>query len=193
MRLDAHVGVTYFRSCHRVGGPLSRRSGNESPERVEASGQDFLGVSRVLIGETTGSRKEHPVREKHSGVWLVPGLVMVYFSLTSTGKPDDGSERRETVGKAGWKDGKPNRRPNRKDGKPNGWFNPKPKGNRRQRAVGRPSGDPSGSSNGMTASRPKGLQTSRKRGERSSDRTAAGSGRRRSPSEVRSPAGRQTG
>ncbi len=24
---------------------------------------------------------------------------MVYFSLTSTGKPDDGSERRETVGK----------------------------------------------------------------------------------------------
>ena len=28
------------------------------------------------------------------------GLVMVYFSLTSTGKPDDGPERRETVGKA---------------------------------------------------------------------------------------------
>jgi hypothetical protein len=118
---------------------------------------------------------------------------MVYFSLTSTGRPDDGPERRETVGKAGWKDGKPNGRPNRKDGKPNGRFNPKPKGNRRQRAVGRPSGDPSGSSSGLTASRPKGLQTSRKRGERSSDRTAADSGRRRSPSGVRSPAGRQTG
>ncbi len=25
---------------------------------------------------------------------------MIYFSLTSTGKPDDGPERRETVGKA---------------------------------------------------------------------------------------------
>ncbi len=115
------------------------------------------------------------------------------FRSRRRGNPPTGQNDGRPSGWSGWKVGTPAGRSNRRDGKPEGRFNPKPKGNRRRRAVGRPSGDPSGSSSGLTASRPQGLQPPRKRGERSSDRTAAGFGQRRSPIEVRSPAGQRTG
>lgn len=155
---------------------------------------DFLGVSRVLIGETTGSRKrESGSRKTYRSLACGRSGDGLLFRSRRRGNPTTGQNGGRPLGWSGWKNGKPNGRLNRKNGKPNRRFNPKPKGNRRQRAVGRPSGDPSGSSSRLTASRSKGLQTSRKRGERFSDRTAAGLGQRRSPSEVRSPAGRQTG
>ncbi len=193
MLLDAHAGVTYVRLCRPVGGPLSRRSGNESPERVEASAGTSSGFLAFSLAKRPDREKRTQFAKNNqvSGLWKVSGWST--FPVTSKGKPSDGPKRRETVGMVGWKVGKPAGRSNRRDGKPEGRFNPKPKGNRRRRAVGRPSGDPSGSSSGLTASRPQGLQPPRKRGERSSDRTAAGFGQRRSPIEVRSPAGQRTG
>jgi hypothetical protein len=127
MLLDAHAGVTYVRLCRPVGGPLSRRSGNESPERVEASAGTSSGFLAFSLAKRPDREKRTQFAKNNqvSGLWKVSGWST--FPVTSKGKPSDGPKRRETVGMVGWKVGRPAGRSNRRDGKPEGRFNPKPK------------------------------------------------------------------
>ncbi len=168
-----------------VGGPLPGQVA-ESPERAEASAKAPSGFLASRSGRPAlrplrqpllaGREKRIKGRENQTGSWLVPILVMVYFS-----RHVRGATRRRLAQTAG------DRREGRSRKRRFTVRKVPPDATGRPEATGRSTDRAGILRDRRTDCRPcksQDLHPPRRRGERSSDRTAAGFGRRHSRSEL---------